>query len=140
MVRAERAMVMATKREMASNDNNDNHDNDNDRDNNCDEDNSGNEDDNTSATNDDKDDGDDYEKEEGAAVVAGSFVSSGSVSRGNCGGIGGSSFGRWRVAAVVGVVVCCITTARRSVHNNQPKEGCLVRNSDFWFRFLGPPS
>jgi hypothetical protein len=133
MARAERGMGMATKRAMASNDNNDDHDNNNDRDNNYNQDNSGNKDNNANNdNNNDKDDNsNDNEDKDGAAVATGSFVSGGSVSGGNHDGVGCGGFGRWRVVAVVMVSVVAYSTAMAmsGVHNNHPKEGPTAKMS-----------
>jgi hypothetical protein len=129
MARAERVMSMGTKRAMASDDNNNDHNNNSNRDNNYNQGNSSKKGDDTSDDKDNKNNGNgnkDGIAAAAAAVVSG-FVSSISVSGGDCGGIGGGGFGRWRVVAVVGVVVCRTTTAMRGIHNNQPKEGCVAK-------------
>ncbi len=138
MARAERAMVMATKRAMASNGDGDKQDNSSNQDN------SGNKDyDNTAATtaaaanknnnnnnkDDDKDNNDEDEDEDkdGVAAAVGGFPGGGNISGGDCGGVGDGGFSRWRVVVVVGVVVCRTTTAMRNVHNNQLEEGCAAK-------------
>jgi hypothetical protein len=79
----------------------------------------------------DEDNKDDNEDKVGAtaAAVAGSIVVGGSVSSGDHGGVGDGGFGRWRVVAVFGVVICRTTTAMGCVHNNQPEEGCAAKIS-----------
>jgi hypothetical protein len=123
MARAGRAMAMVTKRAMASNNDDDGHNNDSNRDKTYNQDNSGYKDEDANDDDNNKDNGKDDEDNDSMVAAAGGFVGSGSISGGNCGGIGGSGFGRLWVVAVVGVVIRPTTTAMHSIHNNQLKEG-----------------
>jgi hypothetical protein len=55
--------------------------------------------------NNNKDNSNDNEDKDGLAAAAGGFVGIGHIGGGNQGGVGGSSFVRWWVVAVVGLVV-----------------------------------
>jgi hypothetical protein len=104
MVRAEIAMVMATKKMMASNyDNEDKDDyaNEDYRDNYDGQDDSSYEVNDADDNLNNEDDGDNDDDKDSAVVVVGGFVSGG----GNCGGIGCGRIGRWRVVVVVGLAV-----------------------------------
>jgi hypothetical protein len=135
MTRAERAMVfamkttMALKRVMVSNNNND-HNNNNDSDNNDDKDNSSNKDDNTDNYNNNKDGGNANLDKDIVAETAGGFVGDGGVSSGNGGGVGGDSFGGWRVVVVVELAVA--EGGEGACSRRKPSAWCLKRLMGSW--------
>jgi hypothetical protein len=114
------------KRVMASSNDDNDHNNEDDRDNNDNNDYSSNEYNNANNDNDnDEDSGNEDEVKVGVAAAAVGFVHSGSISGGDCGGVGGGGFGGWRVVVVVGLVV--VDGRGGACSRCEPSARCLKR-------------